>query len=375
MVGVKAVRLLVLDPDLGGRMSAADLARAQRELLLLGIELPRGVLDPNDLADREEVRGQPFGAVVLEGVLVERMELDTRPCARLVSPGDLLGLGRSLHLPLAVDVSLEVLEPAFVAVLDDRFVAATQRWPALAGSLLDRAINRGHEGLMRKAIAQLPRVEDRLLYLFRSFADRWGRVKPEGVVIELALTHDLIGELIGARRPTVTLGLRALAETGELRLLRGEGWLLTHAGAADGGRAGPAPRGRTLHAVMPDVLVSVGVSAALEEELSADFAAVRRAPSADRALAVLAEPESPAVVLIDVEAAGIAERAVELVERLRQRTATRMVLLTTGESATAVPSLALLGAAAHDRLSRDSDPNRISAAVREQLAVFRAYQA
>lgn len=355
-------------------MTPADLARAQRELLLLGIELPRGVLDPNELAYREEVRGQPFGAVVLEGVIVERMVLDARPCARLVSPGDLLGLGRSLQLPLPVNVSLEVLEPAFVAVLDDRFVAAAQRWPALAGSLLDRAINRGHEGLLRKAIAQLPRVEDRLLHLFRSLAERWGRVKPDGVVIELALTHDLIGELIGARRPTVTLGLRALAETGELRLLRGEGWLLTHE-SGDSARPLPEPRGRTLRAIVPDVLVSVGVDGTLEEELGAQFSAVRRAPNAERALAALAEPDGPAVVLIDVTSPGVAERAVELVERLRERSATRMVLLTTSEYASALPALALLDAAAHERLSRDSDPQRISAAVREQLAVFRAHQA
>jgi CRP/FNR family cyclic AMP-dependent transcriptional regulator len=366
--------LLVLDPDLGGRMAAAELARAQRELLLLGVELPRGILDPTELAYRDEVRGLPFGAVVLEGVIVERMELEARPCARLVGPGDLLGLGRTGQLPLAVDISLEVLQSAFVAVLDDRFIAATQRWPALSGSILDRAINRGHEALMKRAIAQLPRVEDRLLYLFRSLADRWGRVRPEGIVIELALTHDLIGELIGARRPTVTLGLRALAETGELRLLRGEGWLLTREGPAEAPTAVPPPRGRTLRAVLPDVLVSIGAGQALEDDLGAEFAAVRRAVDGPTALAALDEPDGPAVVLIDVTSPGIGERAVEIVERMRQHGASRMVLLTSVDSTTSAPGIALLDAAAHDRLPRDGDPQQISAAVREQLAIFRAHQ-
>ena len=375
MVGVKAVRLLVLDPDLGGRITAAELARAQRELLLLGVELPRGIVDLSDLAQRDEVRGRPFGAVVLEGVMIERMDLEARPCARLVGPGDLLGIGEPLQLPLMVGVSVEVLEPAFVAVLDDRFVAATQRWPALTGSILDRAINRGHEALMHRAIAQLSRVEDRLLYLFRSLADRWGRVRQDGIVIELALTHDLIGELIGARRPTVTLGLRALADTGELRLLRGEGWLLTHDGAGDTPTPIATPGGRALRAVVPDVLVSVGVSPLLEEELSAEFAVVRRAVDAAGALTALEEITGPAVVLIDLDSTGLRERAVELVDRLRRRSAARVVLLSNGEKLPPRSELALLDAAAHDRLPRDGEPQRIAAAVIEQLAIFRSHQA
>jgi CheY-like chemotaxis protein len=271
-----------------------------------------------------------------------------------------------------VSLSLEVLEPAFVAVLDDRFLAATQRWPALSGSLLDRAIQRGYEALMRRAIAQLPRVEDRLLFLFRSLAERWGRVRPAGVVVELALTHDLIGELIGARRPTVTLGLRALADTGELRLIRGEGWLIAPAGGPDPPAPPPEPP-RTLRAVLPDAVVSVSVDAGVEAELSTEFAAVRRTRDPSAALEALDMPEAPAVVVIDLTCPGLVERTVELVERLRKRAATRVVLLTAGDVTVASPGLGLLDAAAHDRLPRTADPGRIIAAVREQLAVFRAH--
>ena len=374
MVGVKAVRLLVLDPDLGGRMAAGELARAQRELLLLGVELPRGAVDLGELTYREEVRGRPFGAVVLEGVIVERMDLQSRPCARLVGAGDLLGIGHEVHLPLTIDVRLEVLEPAFVAVLDDRFLAAAQRWPALSGSILDRAIQRAHEALMHRAIAQLPRVEDRLLFLFRSLAERWGRVRPEGVVIELALTHDLIGELIGARRPTVTLGLRALADTDELRLIRGEGWLIAREAAAEPQPPATMP-GRTLRAVVPDALLSVCVDPAVEAELGTEFATVRSASDPSGALEALDAPDGPAVVLIDLTCPGLGDRAVELVECLRKRTTTRVVLLTNGESPTATAGTELLDAAAHERLPRTAGPNQISAAVREQLAVFRAHQA
>jgi len=31
-------------------------------------------------------------------------------------------------------------------------------------------------------------------------ADRWGRATPDGTVLSLALTHELLGQLTGARR-------------------------------------------------------------------------------------------------------------------------------------------------------------------------------
>ena len=79
-----------------------------------------------------------------------------------------------------------------------------------------------------QTISPTARVEDRLLALFWHLADRWGRVLPDGVRIELPLTHETIGHLIGARRPTVTLGLSALRGEGLLRRQVDGAWLLAH---------------------------------------------------------------------------------------------------------------------------------------------------
>jgi hypothetical protein len=76
----------------------------------------------------------------------------------------------------------------------------------------------------------LPRVEQRVLGLFWHLAERWGKVRPEGVVVELALTHELIGQLIGAQRPTISLALGALADDGLLQRRNPHGgWLIGHA--------------------------------------------------------------------------------------------------------------------------------------------------
>jgi hypothetical protein len=66
------------------------------------------------------------------------------------------------------------------------------------------------------AICQLPRVEDRLLAIMWLLAESWGTVTSHGTRLPLALTHDALGGLVGASRPTVTLALRELAERGAM---------------------------------------------------------------------------------------------------------------------------------------------------------------
>jgi CRP-like cAMP-binding protein len=56
-------------------------------------------------------------------------------------------------------------------------------------------------------------------------AGNWGRVTPEGTVVPIGLTHELIAELIGARRPSVTTAISELRAAGRLERQE-DGWLL-----------------------------------------------------------------------------------------------------------------------------------------------------
>ena len=49
---------------------------------------------------------------------------------------------------------------------------------------------------------------------------------PSGVVVPLSLTHELLGRLVGARRPTVSLALKALIDRGALVRRQDRSWLL-----------------------------------------------------------------------------------------------------------------------------------------------------
>ena len=94
-----------------------------------------------------------------------------------------------------------VLSPLTVAVLDRRFAAEVARYPEITSALLDRMGERSVRLATTQAISQLTRVDRRLRALFWHLAERWGRVSGQGVIVPLALTHRILGQLVGARRP------------------------------------------------------------------------------------------------------------------------------------------------------------------------------
>lgn len=59
-------------------------------------------------------------------------------------------------------------------------------------------------------VHHVDRVRQKLVQLAREF----GRVNPDGIRIELPLTHDLLAEMVGSARETVTRGLDELQRNG-----------------------------------------------------------------------------------------------------------------------------------------------------------------
>ena len=119
-----------------------------------------------------------------------------------------------------------MLSPLTVAVLDRRFAAEMTRYPEITASLFDRLSERSLRLATTQAISQLTRVDRRLKALFWHLAERWGRVSGDGVIVPLALTHRILGQLVGARRPTVSTALSELAEREELTRRPDGSWLL-----------------------------------------------------------------------------------------------------------------------------------------------------
>jgi CRP/FNR family transcriptional regulator, cyclic AMP receptor protein len=219
------VRLLDADPDLGALLSEGRREQAERELVVRTHRLAVGPWDVSRLAG---ATADHVGLLIIHGVLSRELIVADHVSAELLGPGDLVRpwqpVSRANLLP--VEAVWTVLSPITVAVLDRRFAGEAARYPEITATLFDRLSERSLRLATTQAISQLTRVDRRLKALFWHLAERWGRVSGDGVIVPLALTHRILGQLVGARRPTVSTALSELAEREELVRRPDGSWLL-----------------------------------------------------------------------------------------------------------------------------------------------------
>jgi CRP/FNR family cyclic AMP-dependent transcriptional regulator len=226
----------------GARGAADDLTLSMRGRSSQGLSRPRTwpsrdarssrVSSPQRTRDLFELlaRRAPGGLTLLvaEGVVQKLTSFAGRSALELLGPGDLLAppltAARQAESPAVSRYMAHGL--ASVAVLDDRFRRAARRWPGLFDCLHECLGRQTHRASRHLAILHLPRVEDRIVALFADLAERFGRMTPNGIVIDLPLTHQLIGDLVASRRPTVTIALQTLAANGVVQRLDDGRWHL-----------------------------------------------------------------------------------------------------------------------------------------------------
>jgi CRP-like cAMP-binding protein len=232
VAGRARIPLLEADPELARHVAPGEAARARRSVTAPLLVVPEGRFDP---AEALCIGTNPFAAVVLSGLIAREITVGGQPTLRLLGPGDIVH-GAPIESGLLVpDQSYSASLPTRLAVLDDRFLHAVRHWPRLLTALVERTAEHHDATLVQLAISQQPRVEDRLVALFRALAERWGKVSPDGVVVPLSLTHEALGRLIGARRPTVTLALKALHADKRLERRSDGSWLIVDLGEHEPG--------------------------------------------------------------------------------------------------------------------------------------------
>jgi hypothetical protein len=218
--------LLDLDPDLADGLDPAELAAARRILVPVATAAVGSWRPPIQVA----AGAGALGFLVVEGLLTRgAMVADTR-CTELLGRGDILrpwsmDATEVSSVPIEADWHV-VDQPARLAVLDANVTRQLGRWPTITCEILDRAITRARWLTLQLAVCHTKHVETRLLMILWHFADRWGRVRADGVVIDLQLSHRTLGEIVGARRQTVTTALGRLRETGKLKPVDDGHWLL-----------------------------------------------------------------------------------------------------------------------------------------------------
>jgi CRP/FNR family transcriptional regulator, cyclic AMP receptor protein len=225
-------RLLEVDRDLGDFLSAEEFDEA-RQLTVPVLTFGQEDGDVNQLRQPDA-----FSGLVLEGMVLHYLRVGDQLGLLLLGPGDIVPMKESPGSMLVAESSLQALPATRLAILGREVLLAARRWPSLLASLQLRAAQQAERLSAQLVICQLPRVDQRLLSLLWLLAESWGRVTPAGTAVPLKLTHEALGALIGARRPTITLALRDLSERGAI-VRQHEGWLLLERPQEPTERSGP----------------------------------------------------------------------------------------------------------------------------------------
>jgi CRP/FNR family transcriptional regulator, cyclic AMP receptor protein len=219
------VRVLEEDPELAAGLDPTSIQLATRHAIAAVETVSPGTWEPTFPADGG---GGNLGLLVLDGLLMRDVAIAQATCTELIGRGDLLrpwDWERDV-LTIKPVVTWTALQPVRLAVLDRRIAAVLGRWPELVSAIVARAVRRSFELATNQATSHLTRVDARLELLFWGLADRWGRVGPDGVVLELPLTHQVLGRLVGAQRPSVTTALSDLSRRGLIERREDGAWVL-----------------------------------------------------------------------------------------------------------------------------------------------------
>ena len=226
---IEAVRLPDADPSLLGTIPAPLAAAAREQLVARTVRLDTGQWDPRPSVLDGDFH-QWLGLLVLDGLIVRSVDVEGLRCCELLGPGDVLRpWDEDGGVTLVTQATWRVLEDAKLALLDQAFARRACRWPSVTAELLRRTMSRSRSLSISLAITQARRADVRVRGLFRHLADRWGRVTPRGVVLTANLTHSVISQLTGLRRPTVSLTLAELERAGEIVRVSKDTWLINPA--------------------------------------------------------------------------------------------------------------------------------------------------
>jgi CRP/FNR family cyclic AMP-dependent transcriptional regulator len=223
--GVRSLPLLELDPDLGRMLSPDRRSEAANSLIIRTQNLREG---PLDLARLQAISPSHIGLLVIDGVIAQEVLLGDTVSTELLGSGDVIRpwtVEEPVEL-LETEVRWTVLSEVTAALLDRRVAIELCAYPEVYSGIVDRLSQQSARLATMKAISQMTRVDRRLIALFWHLAERWGRMTAQGLRIPLRLSHRQLGQLVGARRPTVSSALAELVRAGELRRQPDSTWLL-----------------------------------------------------------------------------------------------------------------------------------------------------
>lgn len=200
------------------------LTPATVKLMLGGLPAVRlGPGDQFDLSDRDVAC-----CLVRSGRLAldfDAQHDDHHRTVTLVEEGDVLVPPTDGWAASGPRLICRALQESIVILVDaERF----EQWlaePRFAANLVRVLAAQVADRELAVAIALEPRVERRLLLKLRQLAERFGRMTPQGMRLDLRLTHQQLADMVGAVRESVTIALGKLAQAKVLTIENRTIWI------------------------------------------------------------------------------------------------------------------------------------------------------
>lgn len=215
--------ILEEDPDLAEDLPPPARRAATEAFRARVVVAERPAWEPPRLEPRTT-----YGLLVLDGLLGRRVRVGSALSTELLGCGDILRPWEepSLWHLIPPEFEWRVFRPTRLAILDERITRLIGRRPELIISFSGRAFRRARYAEYIMAVTRFRHVEHRLLATLWHIASNWGYVTPEGVGMPFQLTHAVLGEIVGARRPSVTTALQGLQQRGHITPIPTGGYLL-----------------------------------------------------------------------------------------------------------------------------------------------------
>lgn len=220
MTRARGIRLLDVDPSLRAALSPELCRDAAVSLVVAAREFEPGIWERSEYGARDQL-----GCLVVTGLVTRTVKVPEGQSVELLGPMDLVRPWQEDAASFC-ESEFRLLQRTMFAELDAGFAARLCRWPPLLAEFSSRILRRSRRLAVDAAISNIVGVEQRILMLLWHLAERWGHVTSEGVVVDVALSQQLLAELAGTRRPTVSTALSTLQESGRIRSADDGSWVL-----------------------------------------------------------------------------------------------------------------------------------------------------
>ena len=165
--------------------------------------------------------------VVTDGVLLRDTDTPQPVRARLYVTRSVL-TGTELTDAIA---TWRALTPVELAVIDQEVLDRARANAPLHDALMSLITAGLDERDELNRIALMSRVEDRIAALLTHLAATVGEPRGDDIRLLLPVTHQTLGRIVGAQRPTASLAIGQLAREGRITRSRDEWLLATRTGA------------------------------------------------------------------------------------------------------------------------------------------------